>query len=225
MLQVKVVSRDNGSDDEVSLCPGNRCTRHFYSQPCRRLAIALLGCVLVCGECRGVIVETEAYLGLPDKAAHSHGGRKTPRNSAMFMSPGTSYVYSIYGMHYCFNVSSGGEGCAVLVRAVEPVEGVGVMRERRKGRESELCNGPGKLCQAMGISKTHDKLDLVTSDVVWVEVGKRCGEVMCSGRVGVEYAEEWADKPLRFYLESSSFVSRVKQNRHGQLVALTLSAD
>eukprot|EP00731_Ephydatia_muelleri_P029436 Em0020g1080a len=194
-----------------------RCTRDFYTRPCVDLARALLGCVLVkCSEgkvCKGIIVETEAYLGGEDKAAHSFAGKKTERNAAMFMAPGTAYVYSVYGMHHCFNVSSDGDGAAVLVRALEPYEGMEEMAARRKGAKKktrELCNGPAKLCEALGIDKSSDKLDLVTSATLWVERrgSSEVQEVTVAKRVGVEYAEEWADKPLRFYISGNACVSK-----------------
>lgn len=180
------VPRVEDEDREEGLMEGVRCGVEFFDQPCEDLASALLGCVLVClgedgVECRGVVVEAEAYLGGEDRAAHSYNGRRSRANAAMYMvsegegegqhvtvyilylqAPGTAYVYSIYGMHCCFNVSSQGEGAAVLVRALCPVAGLETMRSRRgwkeggKGKQrkdSDLCNGPGKLCQAMGITK------------------------------------------------------------------------
>ncbi len=193
-----------------------RCGREFFDRPCEDLARGLLGCVLVrvCeGEqCRGVIVETEAYLGAQDKAAHSYRGRRTERNGATFMEPGTSYVFSIYGMHKCFNVSSRGDGCAVLVRALEPGAGLEGMRRRRgPGRKDrELCNGPAKLCQALGIGKECDKVDLVSSGGLWVEPGGgvRDKEVERGPRIGIDYAEDWVGKPLRFYVQGNKFVSK-----------------
>ena len=106
---------------------------------------------------KGRIVETEAYLGGDDKASHSYNGRRTDRNEAMYMKPGTCYVYSIYGVHCCVNISSLGEGAAVLVRALEPTAGEGLMKKRRKSakksRDQALCNGPSKLCQALDITR------------------------------------------------------------------------
>ena len=194
----------------------DRCVREFFDRPCEQLAKALLGCVLVrqCGDvqCRGVVMETEAYLGGDDKAAHSYNGRKTDRNAAMFMPPGTAYVYAIYGMHNCFNISSRGEGAAVLVRALEAVGGVEVMRERRKAakKDRDLCSGPAKLCQAMGIDRTCDKLDLTLDGGLWVEHGTvREEDVVSSARIGVDYAgDEWATKPLRFYIRDNNCVSK-----------------
>ena len=118
------------------------------------------------------IVETEAYLGGEDKAAHSYNGKKTERNTSMYMESGTAYVYSIYGHVLLFsNISSLGEGAAVLVRALEPLEGIESMRTRRKAakKDKDLCSGPAKLCQAMEINKTCDRLDIVSCDHLWVE--------------------------------------------------------
>ncbi len=205
------------SSPSLQQVAGVRCGRLFYDRPCEELAKALLGCALVrvCGgeECRGVVVETEAYLGKEDKAAHSYRGRRTDRNGATFMEPGTAYVYSVYGMHRCFNVSSRGEGCAVLVRALEPMGGLEGMQSRRgaRPRGRDLCNGPAKLCQAMGIGKECDKVDLVTSGGVWLEEGGGEGgegAVVSVPRIGIEYAEEWTQRPLRFYIKGNKFVSR-----------------
>lgn len=190
-----------------------RCSREFFDRSCTELARALLGCQLVsvCGgeACRGRVVEVEAYLGVEDKAAHSYNGRRTNRTEAMYMDPGTAYVYSIYGKYCCFNVSSRGDGAAVLVRALEPVAGLETMRRRRgRRRERELCSGPAKLCQALAIDKSCDQEDMVESGLVWVEEGGCEGEVVTAARVGVDYAEEWAEKPLRYYLKGSPYVSR-----------------
>uniref|UniRef100_A0A8D0HIG3 DNA-3-methyladenine glycosylase n=1 Tax=Sphenodon punctatus TaxID=8508 RepID=A0A8D0HIG3_SPHPU len=153
-------------------------------------------------ELRGRIVETEAYLGGEDKASHSSGGRQTPRNAAMFMKPGTLYVYQIYGIHFCMNVSSQGEGAAVLLRSLEPLQGLDTMRQlrstQRKGtakplKDWELCNGPSKLCHALDINKTFDQRDLVL--------------LVCTARIGIR--GEWAHKPLRFYIRGNKCVSVV----------------
>ena len=160
-------------------------------------------------------METEAYLGGEDRAAHSHGGKRTERNEAMYMPPGTAYVYSIYGMHSCFNISSRGAGAAVLIRALRPLGGLESMRERRKRvkKDRDLCNGPAKLCQAMTINKTCNKLDLCSSKSLWVEFPGEVedieGSVVASGRIGVDYAgEEWSSKLLRFYFRDCQFVSK-----------------
>jgi DNA-3-methyladenine glycosylase len=195
----------------------SRCDAAFFDSPCKELAKDLLGCALfrvVEGDvCWGRVVETEAYLGWEDKAAHSYNGRRTERNEATYMPPGTAYVFSIYGMHHCFNISSRGDGAAVLIRALEPLGGVADMRARRKAvkKDRDLCNGPGKLCKALDIDKGCDRVDLVTSQLVWVEhlEGVEPGwEVVESRRIGVDYAEEWADRPLRFHLKNSPHVSK-----------------
>ena len=217
-----------------------RLDKDFYQVLCEDLAKNLLGQILVRalpGEGReavmkGEIVETEAYLGGSDKASHSFGGRRTKRNEAMYMEAGTAYVYSVYGVHCCFNVSSGGEGAAVLVRALQPVQGEERMRQFRasatkgrppcrlstKGRPpsrlstKDLCSGPAKLCCAMQIDKGLNKVDLASSQTLWVESGEeteRPRAVVSCPRVGVDYAGEWADKPLRFYLaDREAFISK-----------------
>lgn len=159
------------------------------------------------------MVETEAYLGGNDKAAHSHTGKRTAKNEAMYMPPGTAYVYAVYGLHHCFNISSRGDGAAVLIRALEPTEGLAGIKERRKGvkRKKELCNGPAKLCKALCIDKTCDKMDLVSSQSLWVEFPTKEEEfeVVESKRVNVQYAGEvWANKLLRFYIKGSPHISR-----------------
>ncbi len=198
---------------------GTRCDREFFDCPCEDLARKLLGCALFRVSsgvlCSGRVVETEAYLGGADKAAHSYNGKRTERNEAMYMPPGTAYVYSIYGMHHCFNISSRGGGAAVLIRALEPLGGVVSMTERRKGMNhaKDLCNGPAKLCQALTINKTCNRADLVTSESLWVErpAEREAAEeeVVESGRIGVQYAgDEWASEPLRFHIKNSPFVSK-----------------
>ena len=169
------------------------------------------GCV-----CKGRIVETEAYLGGDDKASHSYNGRRTERNEAMYMEPGTCYVYSIYGMYCCINVSSRGDGAAVLIRALEPLEGMADMYTRRKSakKDKELCNGPSKLCQALNIDKSCDKVDMKTSGTVWLEQQEEDGyqlindDIVIRSRIGVDYAEEWAKSPLRFYIKDNNCVSK-----------------
>ena len=164
---------------------------------------------------KGRIVETEAYLGGDDKASHSYNGRRTDRNEAMYMKPGTCYVYSIYGVHCCANISSLGEGAAVLVRALEPTAGEELMKKRRKSakKSRDLCNGPSKLCQALDITRSrHDKIDLCTSEELWVESGGELiadGDIVCGARIGIASAgEEWAGKLLRVYIRDNDCVSR-----------------
>ena len=129
--------------------------KKFFNQPTIDLAKSLLGKYLVFGNLKGIIVETEAYLGYNDPGCHASRGQ-TLRNAPMFGPAGNIYVYLIYGMYYCFNIVSGkiGEGEAVLIRALEPIEGIPLMQKRRKTTKLEnLCSGPGKLTQAFGITK------------------------------------------------------------------------
>lgn len=168
------------------------------------VARRLLGSTLVSTvdglEARGVIVETEAYLGLADPASHAHESKgRTPRNDAMFAARGTLYVYVSYGIHHCVNVVTGREGdpAAVLVRALDPVMGQEVMA-RRRGRAADLCNGPGRLAQALGITMRHNHHDLALPPVrllpgTPVEESKTGS----SGRIGVSRARDW---PLRFFI-------------------------
>lgn len=193
--------------------------REFYTRDdTLQVARDLLGKTLVVpaagGErVSGMIVETEAYLGVEDKAAHSYGNRRTKRTETMFAAGGTVYIFFIYGMYYQFNVVAGKEGTphAVLIRAVEPIEGIEVMRERR-GRamkDINLTSGPGKLCIALGIDKTFNNEDLLRSRI-WLEKGRYVSEeeIASGKRIGIDYAEEYAEKPWRFWIKNNPFVSR-----------------
>jgi DNA-3-methyladenine glycosylase len=160
----------------------------------------------------GIIVETEAYRGPEDRASHAYGGRRTNRTETMYGIGGTAYVYFVYGMYNQFNVVTNVENTphAVLVRALEPIEGLDVMRRRRKGRsEYELTSGPGRLCIAMGIDRGLDKADLL-DDRVWIEEGVRISprDIARGPRIGIDYAEKWVTKPWRFWVKDNPFVSR-----------------
>ncbi|XP_030068854.1 DNA-3-methyladenine glycosylase [Microcaecilia unicolor] len=198
----------------------------FFNQPCISLAKSFLGQILVRKlpdgtELRGRIVESEAYLGGEDEASHSARGKQTGRNVAMFMPAGTMYVYQIYGMYFCLNVSSQGEGAAVLLRSLEPLQGLDTMRHLRNLRRKEngkalkdweLCNGPSKLCQALDINKSFDRRDLASDEEVWLEQGPEVlGDqtIIATARIGINYAGEWAQKPLRFYIKGNKCVSVV----------------
>ncbi|MCZ6834218.1 MAG: DNA-3-methyladenine glycosylase [Planctomycetota bacterium] len=171
----------------------------------------------------GLIVEVEAYLGATDKAAHTYGGRRTPRNESMYLPSGHLYVYFTYGMHHCMNVVCGqaDEGVAVLLRAIEPIEGLESMRSARPKakRDTQLCSGPARLTQALGIDLSHDGLDLRTSDTLFIEqVRKRTiadTKITRTPRIGVGYAQEWAQTPLRFCLTNNPHLSRrIKRITH-----------
>jgi DNA-3-methyladenine glycosylase len=162
----------------------------------------------------GMIVETEAYLGLEDKAAHSHAGRRTARNEVTYGHPGFAYVFFVYGMYFQLNFVTGPaeHPHVVLIRAVQPVEGVEIMRKRRgKMPDNNLTSGPGKLCIAMGIDRSLNGEDLL-GDRIWVEGGKSFseGQIAIGKRIGIDYAAEDAERPWRFWLKSNLFVSRPK---------------
>lgn len=176
----------------------------------RALARALLGCVLVRDEAEGVaagrIVETEAYLP-NDRACHAFAGR-TARNATLFGPPHRAYVYQIYGTSYCFNLSSeaDGLGAGVLVRALEPLEGVDVMRRRRATDVlRDLCRGPGRLCRALSIDRSLDGTDPLRHDGLWLAAAlNQPRRIRRSRRIGIRHA---AARPLRFYEAGSRFVS------------------
>ena len=160
----------------------------------------------------GIIVETEAYRGPEDRASHAFGGRRTQRTETMYGVGGTAYVYFVYGMYHQFNVVTNVQGIphAVLIRAVEPVEGLDRMRRRREGRsEHELTSGPGRLCIALGIDRKLDKADLL-GNRVWLEdaVSVSPRQIVRGPRVGIDYAEKWVSKPWRFWIKDNPFVSR-----------------
>lgn len=197
---------------------GLRLTRAFFRRDPVTVARALLGQRLVRVyegvRLAGIIVETEAYLGPADRAAHTFSGRRTARNASMWRDGGHLYVYFTYGMHHCANVVAGvqDQPVAVLLRALEPTESLDVMRRlRRCTRDTDLCSGPGKLCQAMALGRGDDGTDLVTSESLYIEQVRRRAMsrtcIACLPRVGVAYAGEWALKPLRFCVRGSGHVS------------------
>jgi DNA-3-methyladenine glycosylase len=160
----------------------------------------------------GIIVETEAYRGPEDRASHAYGGRRTRRTETMYAHGGTAYVYFVYGMYHQFNVVTNVADVphAVLVRALEPVEGVELMRRRRGGvAPLDLTSGPGKLCIALGIDRRLDGADLM-GDRIWIEAGRRVrpAAIATGPRVGIDYALEWTARPWRFWLRGNPFVSR-----------------
>ncbi len=194
-----------------------RLPREFFDRDTLRVARDLLGRVLVRlldGErLSGRIVEVEAYIGEDDLASHARFGR-TERNAAMYGPPGCAYVYQIYGLHHCLNIVTEREGfpAAVLIRALEPLEGLETMRARRGGvPDPLLTSGPARLCQAMGIDRALDKADLCTPDaVLFVEDGPPIPDdaVMTSPRVGVRGDHRARTVPWRFYVWNHPCVSR-----------------
>lgn len=187
----------------------------FYFQKTEKVAQALLGKVMYfrndAGEVlSGRIVETEAYLGVNDPAAHTFGDRKTERTKSMYLDGGHSYVYLIYGMYNCLNFVTQKEGVpqAVLIRALQPVH----ISAEKIAKKHLYTNGPGKLCKHFGITRAHNGLKLWDKKSgLWVEdegfkVSPR--EIVKTSRIGVDYAGEAALWPLRYYLQNSPWVSR-----------------
>ena len=184
---------------------GTRLSRRFFARPADTVARALLGKRLVHGERSGIIVETEAYLGAFDAASHARFGL-TRRNAPMFGPAGVSYVYLCYGMYDLFNIVTGvdGEGQAVLIRALE-----------LEGEEPEIARGPGKLTRALAIDRSHDSLDMTSSERLYVTSARRprADAISTSGRIGVDYAGDWANKELRYFLTDHPAVSGKRKRR------------
>lgn len=183
--------------------------RSFYDRPAEVVARALLGKILVHGDAAARIVETEAYLGLTDRAAHAWRGL-TPRTKVLFGAPGHAYVYLIYGMYECLNLVAEGEGSpgCVLIRALEPVAGIEEMRERRGAvkRDRDLANGPGKLTIAMGITRTLNGADVTRGALTVCEpVSQEDFDIGMSPRIGIQHNVDW---PLRFFVAGNACVSR-----------------
>lgn len=185
----------------------------FYARPTAEVARRLLGQLLVSdvggGRTVGRIVETEAYVGPHDPACHAYGHRRTPRTEALYGLPGTAYVYFTYGMHWCLNAVTERPGfpAAVLIRALEPLEGILLMR-RRRGRvaDRDLCRGPARLCEALGITGVQNGISLVRGGGLRVLRDRwRRQEIAVTPRVGITQAADW---PLRFLIAGSPWVSR-----------------
>jgi DNA-3-methyladenine glycosylase len=193
--------------------------QNFYAQPTLTVARKLLGQRLV-REIDGKrlsaqIVETEAYVGPTDTACHASKGR-TPRTEVMFGPPGRAYVYLVYGMHSMLNLVTETENfpAAVLIRAVEPVAGVGIMQANRPLKNPQpknLTNGPGKLCQALAVDRTLNNWDVTLGQTLWVEQSEFVvDDLVATGpRIGIDYAEpKDRDAPWRFWIVGNGFVSK-----------------
>lgn len=200
-----------------------RLNRDFFvRRDTLRVARELLGKLLVVPttdgrRVSGMIVETEAYLGEIDKAAHSYGGRRTARNEITYAEGGHVYVFFVYGMYYQLNLVTGlaDHPHVVLIRGVEPVEGIEIMRERRGSmKDTNLTSGPGKLCIAFGITRDLNGEDL-EGERIWVEDHRsfKKGQIGSGPRVGIDYAEEFIDMPWRFWVSRSKFVSKTPRSR------------
>ena len=181
--------------------------RNFYRCPALIVARELIGKKLIChteeGMTSGTIIEAEAYMGTTDAAAHSYKNRRTKRTEAMFSDGGHAYIYLIYGMYLCFNVVANVKDVpeAVLIRALEPIDGIDLM-QRRRGKNSlkDLCSGPGKLTKAMGISIEHYNIDLC-GDKLYIETTDLVPEIETTKRINIDYAGEAANYPWRFVLK------------------------
>jgi DNA-3-methyladenine glycosylase len=159
----------------------------------------------------GIIIETEAYHGPEDRACHAFGHRRTPRTEVMFHQGGIAYVYMCYGIHFLLNVVTGSKDTphAVLIRALQPTHGLSLMEERRKKKEN-LCAGPGALCQALGIDRTHNGYSL-RKPPLWIEDHSLpVPEILSGPRIGVDYAKEDALLPWRFYVNREISLSSLR---------------
>ncbi|NLM48758.1 MAG: DNA-3-methyladenine glycosylase [Epulopiscium sp.] len=201
--------------------------RSFYERDTLVVAQELLGKYIVHKikgkELIARIVETEAYKGPVDKAAHSYQNRRTPRTEVMFGPPGHAYVYLIYGMYLCMNIVTEEEGmpCAVLLRAAEPVEGLDEMAQLRfnktykqltRSQKINLTNGPGKLAMALNITREDNGLDLCAEKMFICESDSDSNFFIGRGkRINIDYAEEAADYLWRFYIKNNPYISKVKE--------------
>ncbi|QGU94942.1 DNA-3-methyladenine glycosylase [Clostridium bovifaecis] len=196
--------------------------KEFYKRNTLEVARELLGKYLIHehegNKLIGKIVEVEAYMGVEDKAAHSYGGRRTERTAVMYKEGGYAYVFQIYGMYYCVNVVTSEKEIpqAVLIRALEPVEGLDAMSENRYNKEYEeltnyqkknLTNGPGKLCIAMNIDKELNGEDLC-KEKLYILDNKEKFDIITSKRINIDYAEEAKDYPWRFYIKDNKYISK-----------------
>ncbi len=198
-----------------------KLTRGFYlSEDVVDMSRALLGKVLVTKLngiiTSGIIVDTEAYQGSTDRASHAYGNKRTIRTETMYMLGGHAYVYLCYGSHHLFNVITAPKDVphGIMIRAIEPCEGIPLMLKRRKLNKLNyfLTSGPGNLTQALGINLQHDKIDLCGNEI-WIEdrgINICSSEIEATTRVGVEYAGKHAKLPWRFKLKHNSWVSRAK---------------
>ena len=197
---------------------GRILPRDFYNRDTEIVAQEMLGAIIECSTPDGIasamIVETEAYVGEHDLACHAAAGL-TKRTEPLYGPPGLSYVYFIYGVHWCFNAVTREAGLpsAVLVRAAEPVGGVALMRARRGDKPAAigLTNGPGKLCEALGINGSHNGLMLQRKPLVIREGSRVSGsEIETTPRIGISRAVDW---PLRYFIRGNPYVSRFPRAR------------
>lgn len=160
----------------------------------------------------GMIVETEAYMGVTDSSCHTFNNRKTNRNATMYNQGGVIYMYICYGIHDMLNIATGNEGDSqvILIRAIEPLTGIGIMKERRGEMPlKRLAKGPGSLAKALGLKRIHDGISLL-KDIIWIEdegINIGAENIIESPRIGLGCPEPYFSMPLRFFLKGNSFVS------------------
>lgn len=191
-----------------------KISRPFYEQSTVKVARQLLGKCLVRKHPDGItvgrIVETEAYIGPEDKACHASRGR-TKRTEIMFGPAGRAYVYFIYGFYHCLNIVTEAKEfpSAVLIRALEPLAGIALMKLRRRSEKlHNLASGPGKLCQAFAIDRSLNGEDICGAILYVEDRGEPAPRILAGPRVGVDYAGKWKDKPWRFLIHGNEFVSK-----------------
>lgn len=207
-----------------------RIERAFFERDTTTIAQALLGQLLIRTlpdgtRLSGLIVETEAYLGPDDRAAHTYNNHRSPRNDAMWQRGGTCYVYFTYGLHHCMNLVTRDEAHpqAVLLRALQPVEGLNHMQRHRATknkkpkRDTDLCSGPAKLCQALAIDRDQNETDLCPrkkhdpAHPIRVEQARArklpASKIAVGPRIGIASAGDWTDRPLRFWVKGNPHVS------------------
>ena len=192
----------------------NILSQDFFMQDTVKVSQQLLGCYLVrqlkSQKLVGRIVETEAYLGLKDPCCHSYKGLYTERTRTMYLKGGYSYVYFTYGMYHCFNIvtRSEQEPEAVLIRALEPIQGIEAMKKNRsKKKELDLCSGPGKLCQAFQIDRSLNGRNLTQKGEIYISRGSAIKDIETDSRVGLPLHEDSAYWFLRFYAKNNPHVS------------------
>lgn len=187
-----------------------KLTREFYIRDSNSVARDLIGKILVHGDTSGIIVETEAYKA-EDKASHTYNNKRTSRTEIQFHEGGYAYIYMIYGMYYCFNVTANSPNKpeAVLIRALEPLNGIETMKLRRKTDNIiNLCNGPGKLCQALNITKENYGEDLCGDNIYISDCKIKNVKIKTSPRINIDYAEEYKNFLWRYYIDGNKFVSK-----------------
>ncbi len=190
--------------------------REFYNRDVLTVAEEILGKTLVHitkdGVVKGKIVEVEAYNGLCDKAAHSYKNLRSKRTEIQYGEGGYAYVYLIYGMHHCMNIVVNRENLpeVLLLRALQPIDGLELMKKRRKTENVKmLCNGPGKLCQAMEITREHYGEDLCGENFYLENTPSvKPEEIVRTKRINIDYAKEAVDFPWRFFIKGNPYVSR-----------------